>query len=118
MNRLQIFLSSLFLLFLISNLSYAAPNASVGAIASKEIGNAVQSMRSYDTNMDGKKDRFDYYERGNLVTIAYDRDQDGNLDEKDIVDHGVIVEKDQLDKNGKVITVQKVHELPDQVKQA
>ena len=110
-------LSGLFLLWLIPTLSYAVPPPDISSIANKQMGIAAQSMRDYDTNLDGKKDRFDYYERGKLVTVAYDYDQDGKIDEKNIVKDNKVVER-HIQKDGKTIFVVKDPGLTDNVHQA
>jgi len=110
-------LGCLFLLMLVPTLSYAVPPPDISSIANKQMGIAAQSMRDFDTNLDGKKDRFDYYERGKLVTIAYDYDQDGKIDEKDTVKNGKVTER-HIIKDEKEIFVVKEPGLTDNVKLA
>ncbi|MBI4971978.1 MAG: hypothetical protein HZC17_09140 [Candidatus Omnitrophica bacterium] len=111
MKKILIFV---FVLSLTSVAGYAS-GPDIRGIAAKEMGIASQSMKSYDTNLDGKKDRFDYYERGKLVTIEYDYDGDGSVDEKDIVENNKIIARN-IQKDGKTIFVVNDSVLIDDVK--
>lgn len=48
-----------------------------------------------DTNMDGKPDRFEYYEEGVLFRIEADTNHDGKIDEWDAVKEGKIVKAEK-----------------------
>lgn len=114
MNRI---LTAVLMLLFTQSFGYAVPPPDISSIANKQMGIAAQSMRDFDTNLDGKKDRFNYYERGELVTVAYDYDQDGKIDEKDTVKNGKVTER-HIIKDDKEIFVVKEAELTDNVKLA
>ncbi len=92
------------ILFVFSALFFvsASPLFAAKEQAAKETALAAKSI-AIDTNADSKPDRWEYYDKGELVRIEADTNTDGKVDEWAKVKDGKIVsaEKDS-DYDGKI----------------